>query len=194
MATWTKWTATEEATLLTEIKTPVSIHDIAKKHNRTPGAISSRLHYIISRSVLSDKSYPLVDIKAFLKRELHCEKQTPITMDFKQTFTREKLQGLAEETRLQQLAYFIDQDIANGVLQSATQGKTSFLFERRGETPASRNSMRYIPTDQEIMDALRVKFPGSTVSWVEEWVDAPARRPFEPPTRVLKKGIKIDWS
>jgi hypothetical protein len=188
MATWTKWTPAEEATLLTEIKTIKSIHEIAKNHNRTPGAITSRLHYIVSRSILSDKAYPLSEIKAFLKRELRCEKQTPITMEFKETFTREKLQGLAEERRLLNLTLFINNHIAPHVLSAATFGKTSFLYERT--TVGGRDA----PTDEELIDGLQVKFPGSRVTLSEEWVDSPARRPSDPPTRVLKKGIKIDWS
>jgi len=193
MATWTKWTASEEATLLQEIKTLKSINDIAKLHNRTSGAINSRLHYIVSRSILSDKAYPLAEIKAFLKRELRCEKQTPITMEFKQMFDRKKLQGLAEEHRLQQLTHFIDSHVANGVLNSATLGKTSFLYERPTVDPY-RNSNQYVPTDKELIDGLKIKFPGSSVTWTEEWVDEPPRRLGAPLTRVLKKGIKIDWS
>lgn len=194
MATWTKWTTTEEATLLAEIKTIKTIAEIAKLHNRTVGAISSRLHYIISRSILSDRGCPLADIKSFLKRNSHCETRLPITMEFKQTFTREKLQGLAEEHRLQQLAHFIDSQIANGVLSSASQGKTSFLYEQREDIAVHRNPHQYAPTNQELIDGLQVKFPGAAVTVVEEWVDEPHRRPGAPPTRVLKKGIKIDWS
>ena len=110
-------------------------------------------------------------------------------MEFKQTFTREKLQSLAEEHRLQQLTYFIDNHVANGVISAATQGKTSFLYERNPHYPQQQ-----VPTDEELMGGLLIKFPGSSVTLSEEWVDEPIRRPHLPPTRVLKKGIKIDWS
>jgi DNA-binding transcriptional MerR regulator len=191
MATWTKWTTTEEATLLAEIKTTKTIAEIAKLHNRTVGAISSRLHYIISRSILSDKGCPLADIKSFLKRNSHCETRLPITMEFKQTFTREKLQGLAEEHRLQQLTHFIDSQIANHVIGCASQGKTSFLYEQREDM--IRNPHQYVPTDEELVAGLRVKFPGAAIARTEEWVDEIVRT-GRPPTRVLKKGVKIDWS
>jgi hypothetical protein len=188
------WTASEEATLLQEIKTPTTLQDIAVRHNRTVGAITSRLHYIISRSILADKACPIGDIKTFLKRKAHSEAQKPLTMDFKETFTREKLQGLAEERRLQELTFFIDNYVANGVTQSAVQGKTSFLYERSDATNPYRGSSKALPTDWELMDGLKVKFPGSQISAVEEWVDEPPRRSGAPLTRVLKKGIKIDWS
>lgn len=113
-------------------------------------------------------------------------------MEFKQTFTREKLQGLAEEHRLQQLTHFIDIQIANGVLSSATQGKTSFLYEQREDMV--RNPHQYVPTDEELIAGLQVKFPGATIARTEEWVDVCGRHPKLPPTRVLKRGIKIDWS
>jgi hypothetical protein len=37
-------------------------------------------------------------------------------------------------------------------------------------------------------------FPECTVTLAEEWVDVPNRHPGQPPTRVLKSGVKIDWS
>jgi hypothetical protein len=190
--TMASWTASEEATLLQEIKTPTTLQDIAVRHNRTVGAITSRLHYIISRSILADKACPIGDIKTFLKRKAHSEAQKPLTMDFKETFTREKLQGLAEERRLQQLAVFIDREAANGVLSNAIQGKTSFLYERSQTNPLGSWSSPL--TDEELIAGLKVKFPGSQISAVEEWVDEPLKRPGAPLTRVLKKGIKIDWS
>lgn len=183
------WTQTEETTLLSEIKSIKSIYEIAKKHNRTPNAIHSRLHRIISRSVLLGTPCPVDDIRVFLKQKPHCETQKPITMEFKQTFTREKLQGLAEEHRLQQLTHFIDGQIANLVIGAATQGKTSVLYER----PPHHHPNQYMPTDEELMEGLRSKFPGASVTLSEEWVDEPLRRVGYPPTRVLKKGIKIDW-
>lgn len=110
---------------------------------------------------------------------------------FKQTLTREKLQSLAEEHRLQQLAHFIDTQVANGVTSAATQGATTFLYER--EKPIRRHPSELVFTDEELMGGLRIKFPGTSVTWVEEWVDV-MHNPRIPPTRVLKKGIKIDWS
>ena len=116
------------------------------------------------------------------------------TMAFKQTFSREKLQGLAEEHRLQQLAAFIDNHVANGVIGSATQGKTSFLFERP-ESPIAAHLIRSRePTDEELMIGLCEKFPGCTIGVLEEWVDVPHCRGRGQPTRILKRGIKIDWS
>lgn len=187
MATWTK---TEEDALLAEIKTIKSIYEIAKKHNRTPNAIHSRLHRILSRSVLTGTPCPVKDIKAFLTPTSHREgQQLTLPMMFQQTFTREKLQNLAEEHRLRQLAHFIDSQVANGVVCAATQGRTSFLYEGSPHYPQQQT-----PTNDELMTGLRLKFPGTTVSLSEEWVDVAPRHPHLPLTRVLKKGIKIDWS
>lgn len=182
------WTASEEAALLREIKTPTTLEDIAVRHNRSAGAITSRLHYIISRSFLANEACPIGDIESFLKRKSHSEVQKPPTMEFKETFTREKLQGLAEERRLLNLTLFINNHVAPHVLSAATFGKTSFLYERT--TVGGRDA----PTDEELIAGLKVKFPGSQISAVEEWVDEPLKRPGAPLTRVLKKGIKIDWS
>ena len=109
-------------------------------------------------------------------------------MEFKETFAREKLQGLAEERRLLNLTTFINNHVAPHVLSAATIGKTSFLYERT--TVGGRDA----PTDEELINGLKIKFPGSSVTLSEEWVDEPPRRMGAPLTRVLKKGIKIDWS
>lgn len=115
-------------------------------------------------------------------------------MEFQtKTFSRETLQGLAEEHRLAQLHSFINQHITAGVLNNARQGMTSFLFEK-SEKFIRNMGHPNVPTDDELLIGLCDKFPGCTITAVEEWADVAQRRADLPPTRVLKRGIKIDWS
>jgi hypothetical protein len=193
MNTMTSWTSSEEATLLAEIKTIPSLYEIARKHGRTPNAIQMRLHRIVSRCVLSGTACPLDEIRAFLNKKPQCETQLPISLKFAETFDRKKLQGLAEEHRRKELVAFIERNITNHLLSSATLGGRSFFYER---PPADllRRQNQYCPTDDELVDGLKAKFPGSEVTVTEEWVDEPLRRAGAPHTRVLKKGIKICWA
>jgi hypothetical protein len=120
------------------------------------------------------------------------------TMEFKfqQTYTRSKLQGRAEEmrkaaeaTRLWQIRQRVEtyvNQIEAAILTEAGAGKSSYLHEVR--------NLPHDCTNDDILRGFQEKFPECTVTLAEEWVDVPNRHPGQPPTRVLKSGIKIDWS
>ena len=112
------------------------------------------------------------------------------------TYTRSKLQGLAEENRLRAEAaalaqkrasvhQYIQNTLLRDVLREAGVSKTSYLH------PSPHPNIGFAPED--LMEGLRAWFPDCTIELTEEWVDVP-NRPGQPPTRTLKSGIKIDWS
>jgi hypothetical protein len=109
-------------------------------------------------------------------------------------YTREKLQRLGDEIRsarkLKQLANYYN-CILSQVLQAAEADKTMVILTSMPSEMGISDS-RQILTTEEIVIYLSQQFPGCLVEAVEDWVDEPLRR--GPPTRVLKKGIKIDWS
>ena len=73
----------------------------------------------------------------------------------------------------------------------ATQGHTSYLWEI--DEPKLALSMgRHNVTLPDIIAALRARYPGCKVEQVEEWVEQISFRGVQ--TRILKSGIKIDWS
>lgn len=120
-----------------------------------------------------------------------------------QTYTREKLQGLAEEKRIREEAQALAQkratmrhyvqQITPCVLQAAEAAKTSYLYTPPQHIHSGMQGVGPHPTTEELVDALRESFPGCTVEHTQEWVDVPLRRGVAP-TRELKEGIKIDWS
>lgn len=120
------------------------------------------------------------------------------TMEFKfqQTYTRSKLQGRAEEmrkaaeaTRLWQIRQRVESYVnqtEGAILTEAGAGKSSYLHELR--------NLPHDCTNDDILRGFQEKFPECTVTLAEEWVDVPNRHAGQPLTRVLKAGIKIDWS
>ncbi len=115
---------------------------------------------------------------------------------FQQTFNRAALQGRAEEMRkaaeatrqfqLRQTVKQIVDQIERAVLDAAATDKTFYIHELR--------NMPGNCTIDDILRGFQEKFPECTVTFTEEWVDVPNRHQGHPPTRVLKSGIKIDWS
>ena len=120
------------------------------------------------------------------------------TMEFKfeKTFSRQKLQGHAEETRKAEEAatearmrdtvkQVVTNAIAPQVLDAARTKSTFYLWEG--------SPQRHGVASDDLLRGLREKFPECTVTVAEDWVEQPSR-PGQPLTRVLKSGIKIDWS
>jgi hypothetical protein len=112
------------------------------------------------------------------------------------TYTRSKLQGLAEENRLRAEAaalaqkrasvhQYIQNTLLRDVLREAGASKTSYLH------PSPHPNIGFAPED--LTEGLRAWFPDCTIELTEEWVDLPPRKGLFP-TRELKSGIKIDWS
>lgn len=122
--------------------------------------------------------------------------------NFRETFDRTELQAYAEKKRQeaetlrlqrvrQQVTSVVDSQTQN-ILKAAQEEKTSFLVELVNDHRATGYDV--VVTNEEYLSGFREKFPGCSVELVEEWVDVPNRHRGQPPTRVLKSGIKIDWS
>lgn len=109
-------------------------------------------------------------------------------MQFTQTFSRAQLQDLPDKRRRQAIVQYCDQ-IQGGVYEAATFGKTSYLH-----TPTNNRSgagcypAPYIPTPEDIVEGLKLKFPECTITLFDDWVDV------RPGVRERRTGYLIDWS
>lgn len=205
------WTKEEETSILADIEAGLHIGDIAMKQQRTTGGIRARLTRLAC-SFVEDKTMSLYEaagrtgiraarIQLVLKRKTEQEKAKvvcPTKMEFKfdTTFSRQKLQGHAEETRKAEEAAaearmrdtvksVVAHTIAPQVLNAARTKATSYLWEGSLQSHGVKSD--------DLLRGLREKFPECNVTVAEDWVEQPSR-PGHPPTRVLKSGIKIDWS
>ena len=144
------------------------------------------------------------DDREYIRPARKTEQGTPKTeclkpkMEFKfaQTFTRTALQGRPEEMRkaveavkLSQRRQMIEDyvnETERSVLNEAATGKS--VYHRELYSPP-RDC-----TDDDILQGFQQKFPLCTVTLEDVWIeyDAPPARGH--PKRVLKPGIKIDWS
>ena len=209
-----RWTKAEEAEILASIKTGLTIQTIADRKQRTPGGIRSRLTRIACSLVLSNvllseastrTSIGVVHILSALERKMDCkaaqiQAPQPPKMEFKfdTTFSRQKLQGHAEETRKAEEAAaearmrdtvkaVVAHTIAPQVLEAARTKATFYLWEGSPQVHGVKSD--------DILRGLREKFPECTVTLAEEWVDVIGRGNLRGiQTRILKSGIKIDWS
>jgi hypothetical protein len=110
------------------------------------------------------------------------------------TYSREYLRGIPEQLRQQRKKQIL-QNVINAVVQpvttAATNEKTSCIIEESvyasQQSHFQRTGVVTITTD-DIIGALQEKFPDCIISFQEAWVDTAHN------TRVLKKGILIDWS
>lgn len=109
-------------------------------------------------------------------------------MQFTQTFSREKLQSIPAERRLQAIVQYVDRNY-HSIIQAAAVGKTSCLhqFVSHNHLPCSSPG-QYIVTLEDVIEGFKAKFPDCSVSYAEEWVDV------RPGHREQKTGIRIDWS
>jgi hypothetical protein len=205
------WTKEEEDTILAHVASGLHIAEIAVAQKRTSGGIRARLTRIACQLVEQKMSVfeaagrtgiRAVRVQEALKRKTEQEEakkeclKPKMEFKFQQTFTRAKLQGRAEEMRKaaeaaklwqrqQNIEGYVNQT-ERIVLDEAAAGKFFYLYE-----------VRILPhdcTNEDILQGFRQKFPECTVTLAEEWVDVPNRHPGQPPTRILKSGIKIDWS
>jgi hypothetical protein len=207
-----RWTKSEEDEILANLKSGLTINTIASRKQRTTGGIRSRLTQIACRFVEVDKMplyeaagrtrIPVIRIEEAIKWKTEHAKANVVAptlkMEFKfdTTFNRQKLQGHAEEMRKaeeeqklvnmrQQVKVLVAHTIEPRVLTAARTKATSYLFEEQLQ--------RYGVTSDDLLRGLREKFPECAVTLAEDWVEQPSR-PGHPPTRILKSGIKIDWS
>lgn len=112
-------------------------------------------------------------------------------MDFKQTFNREYLrtayERALEQQRIETITRWVEQ-VSRQVLHSASIGKTQYTVEVRDRSGIQTSE--YIPTNEELVEAFRIKFPDCKVEYGETWEPAPRN-----PNQMNKKsGIIIDWS
>ena len=120
--------------------------------------------------------------------------------------SRSFLQGLPE-LRKQQQADQIVQGVSGYIQMAATAGYTSYTYEHTphrpnphaaiqvqggqvqgGNASGQVQSVAPVITDEDLVAAFKRKYPDCAVSYEETWVDV------TPQNRILKKGIRIDWS
>lgn len=112
-------------------------------------------------------------------------------MQFQRTISRADLQAIPAKRRLEAIQTYIENyQIYQAVCNAAATGKTSYLYAiLANSSPAViRPGGGYEVTPDDIVEGLRVKFPGCDVVHSEEWVDV------RPGVREHRKGILIDWS
>jgi hypothetical protein len=121
-----------------------------------------------------------------------------LIFSFATTTSREELRELPHKQKMSCLQAIAEQP-AQAIQGLATRGETSYLWEMdEAKLPnflVLRGCGHLNLTLEEVMRALRARYPGCKVETVEEWVDQIGRgnaRGLQ--TRVLKSGIKIDWS
>ena len=95
------------------------------------------------------------------------------------------------KNRKQNILNLIDHLVTNSVLNAAREGKTQCLWT----TPLAKHYLggvqhpASIPfTNEELIEALKEKFPDTTVEYQETWVDV------RPGVKEHQKGILIEWS
>ena len=115
-------------------------------------------------------------------------------------YSRAYLRGIPEELRQQrkeELKRSFVNNLVGNVTDAASREKTSYMVEEAVYAhlqPSMQRGGALYPcqnvslTDEEIIAALKEKFPDCGISFQETWADT-ARN-----TRTLKKGILIDWS
>ena len=96
----------------------------------------------------------------------------------------------------QNLADRLYERCSQNVLQNANTGKTSYFFE---PVLAARDAEFLVRADynpdicltkDELITAFQEKFPDCSVLYHEAWVQFP----YSPHSRILTRGIMIDWA
>jgi hypothetical protein len=110
-------------------------------------------------------------------------------MQFSVTFSRDDLQAIPAKRRLEAIRSHIDHTLSMTVQQVAAAGKTSYLYVIPSTSGMPKSyPPAYVVTPDDLIEGLRVKFPGCDISHSEEWIDV------RPGVREHRKGILIDWS
>jgi hypothetical protein len=95
---------------------------------------------------------------------------------------------MPEQRKQQQINGIVGQ-FQGELLNAAASGKTSYMYVR----PTNSGAVNCWPpppilTDAELVAGFFTRFPGCKIYYEESWVES------GPTTRILKKGIVIDWS
>lgn len=103
-------------------------------------------------------------------------------------YTRDYLQSAPEREKQYRIDYIVN-TFRDELHKAAKQGKTSYMYVMPNKT-IGVNCWPHEPeiTDAELIAGLFARFPGCNIFYEEKWVDT------DNSTRVLKKGIVIDWS
>ena len=112
-------------------------------------------------------------------------------MSFANTYSADELRYRSTQIKREKIVQFIEYNITPNVLNAAAKEETSYFWQR----PAVRNAHIVHPTqpvweatNEELVIALKQKFPGTKVEAQETWVEV------SPGVKNLQKGILIDWS
>ena len=105
-------------------------------------------------------------------------------MSFKITYSAEDLRDIADKQKREEIVQFIENYITPFVLDSAKDRKTSYFWQRFIVPVFEKR----IPTNEDLVIALKQKFPGTRVEAQETWIEV------EPRVKHYQKGILIDWS
>ena len=114
----------------------------------------------------------------------------------KETYSREQLKDLHQRYKKERLQEFINTNIAEDVISLAIAGETKHFWRMlasRRPPGGKPYDLERVPVDppfpyEEIVAALKEKFPGTIVTVKEETVDRPTGK------TEVKTGIWIDWS
>lgn len=118
-----------------------------------------------------------------------------------QTYSREFLQSIPEKKKQQEFDAMV-QNFWNALYQVAESGQTLYFFDmtniRKVSSPdlTQRNviqtarsiNTQTTMTNEEIVTRFQQKFPECLIKYSEEWVESNAS------TKILKRGITVDWS
>jgi hypothetical protein len=108
-------------------------------------------------------------------------------MQFSNTLSRAQLQDLPAKRRRDAIIAFCDQ-LHWAVNEAATLGKTSYLHTPNNRGTSGCHPPPYIPTPEDIMEGLKLKFPDCTITLFDDWVDVRSG------VRERRTGYLIDWS
>lgn len=109
-----------------------------------------------------------------------------------QTFSRDYLRTLPEKRRRDAIEQAV-QGLYSQVIQAATSGKMFHIIdighiEKMRTVRPHCHPPPYIPTNDELVEGFKAKFPDCHVEYAEIWEDV------RPGVREQKSGILVDWS
>ena len=107
------------------------------------------------------------------------------------TYSSEYLRILPIENRKKYISQCC-QEYVHTILTAAGNGLTYYIINTQNPKGcnghSSLNWQNTPPTNEEIIEFLKTKFPDAKISYEEKWVCTTADK------QELKKGIYIDWS
>jgi hypothetical protein len=118
-------------------------------------------------------------------------------MNYPHVMSRTYLRDCPEEMRQRGIKIEIDrhyQQLLRIVPEAAIAGKTSYLYEPKAHLGSTVQPI----STEDLVEAFKLKFPGCTITYFEDWVlqeQSPHHwQQTAEKTKVLKTGILIDWS